>query len=52
MTSLPNRHSSASMPERSRTVFRTQRRTGHRPIFSTVHVPHRCEPGNRYGAVT
>lgn len=51
MTSLPNRHKLASMPERSRLVFRAQSRAFRRRISSTLYASHRCHQGNPYGAV-
>lgn len=45
MTSLPNRHNPARMPERYRPAFRTKAHTAHQHAFLRTHIAARVEPG-------
>lgn len=52
MTSLPNRHNFACLPQRSRPALLTQRRPRSLHIFRTMPLGHHAEQGSRYGTVT
>ena len=52
MTSLPNRHNSAPMPEWYRPAFRAENGTLHQHTFFRVRVPIHFGQGRGNGAAT